>query len=216
VPAGAFTLYVHPHVDHPYLNYAIPDDAGDPGELIAAARARGLVPRLEFVAEACPGVEDALAAAGFAYERRVPVMACTPAELHDPGGVSLTRVQPGCEHVAAMLEVSHAAFGDEPPSAADVARWDGQAVVALDGGAVIGAASWTPVLDALSEIGGVAVAEAFRRRGVGAALTAAAAREAFAEGADLAILTPGDEATARVYARVGFGAVATMVHMRLE
>jgi hypothetical protein len=47
-------------------------------------------------------------------------------------------------------------------------------------------------------------------------LTAAASAHAFADGADLAILTPGDEPTARVYARVGFTPVATMVHMRLE
>jgi GNAT superfamily N-acetyltransferase len=216
VPAGAFTLYVHPHLDHPFLNYAIPDGLGEATDLVAEARSRGLVPRLEFVAEACPGVEEELAREGFATERRVPVMACAVGGLNDPGGVPVVVVTAGSELVRPMREVANAAFGDDPPDEAEIARWDGRAVVALEGGEVIGAASWSTVIDGLSEIGGVAVAERFRRRGVGAALTAAASAHAFADGADLAILTPGDEATGRVYARVGFTPVATMVHMRLE
>jgi predicted GNAT family acetyltransferase len=58
------------------------------------------------------------------------------------------------------------------------------------------------------------VLERFRRRGIAAALTAAVAGEAFAEGAELCFLTPGDEGAERVYARAGFArAGTTMVHM---
>jgi hypothetical protein len=73
VPAGPFVLYVHPHSDHPYLNYAIPAEGtadGDGKALVAAARERGLVPRLEFVEPCFPWVEAALAPAGFQVEAR--------------------------------------------------------------------------------------------------------------------------------------------------
>jgi len=49
VPAGAFTLYIHPTEDHPFLNYAMPNEDAEPdegGELIEAAEGRGLMPRI--------------------------------------------------------------------------------------------------------------------------------------------------------------------------
>jgi predicted GNAT family acetyltransferase len=70
------------------------------------------------------------------------------------------------------------------------------------------------VIDGMSEIGGVAVAEAARRRGIGAALTVAASRGAFDDGASMVLLTPGDDATARVYERAGFRDATTMLHLR--
>ena len=66
--------------------------------------------------------------------------------------------------------------------------------------------------DGVSEIVGVATAEAWRRRGLAGAVTAAAARGAFAAGAELCLLTPGDEGALRVYARAGFRRVARMLH----
>ena len=56
--------------------------------------------------------------------------------------------------------------------------------------------------------------ERFRRRGIAAALTSAAAGQAVAVGAQLCFLTPGDDGAERVYARAGFiRAGTTMVHM---
>jgi hypothetical protein len=43
---------------------------------------------------------------------------------------------------------------------------------------------------------------------------APAARGAFADGASMALLTPGSDPTARVYERVGFRQTTTMVHLR--
>lgn len=48
---------------------------------------------------------------------------------------------------------------------------------------------------------------------VGAALTAAATRAAFDARAQIALLTPSSDDTARVYERVGFRRVATMLHL---
>jgi GNAT superfamily N-acetyltransferase len=70
------------------------------------------------------------------------------------------------------------------------------------------------VIDKMSEVVGIGVAEPARRQGIGAALSAAAARAAFSEGASVALLTPGDDNTARVYERAGFRDATTMLHLR--
>jgi predicted GNAT family acetyltransferase len=58
------------------------------------------------------------------------------------------------------------------------------------------------------------VRERFRRRGIAAALTAAAGADAPAAGAKLCFLTPGDDGAERVYTRAGFArAGTTVVHM---
>jgi GNAT superfamily N-acetyltransferase len=218
IAAGAFVLYVHPHDPHPFLNYAIPAPGateGDGAELIGVARARGLVPRLEYLESCFPWVEQSLSASGFARETHLRLMTCPRDALRaPPASVDLRRVDPGSPLVGPMLTVTRAAFGEGPPDDQEIARWDGQTVAALVDGEVVGGATWTTVIDGMSEIGGVAVAEAARRRGIGAALTVEATRRAFADGATLALLTPGDDATARVYERAGFRDATTMLHLR--
>jgi ribosomal protein S18 acetylase RimI-like enzyme len=59
------------------------------------------------------------------------------------------------------------------------------------------------------EIAGVATLPSARRRGLGAAVTAALARHALDSGADLVFLTAGSDDIARVYIRVGFRRVGT-------
>jgi len=62
---------------------------------------------------------------------------------------------------------------------------------------------------AVVEIVGVATLPAFRRRGLGAAVTGFLARRALAAGARRVFLSAGSEATARMYAALGFRRVAT-------
>lgn len=220
VVAGPFTLYRSRASDHPYLNYAVPADGVAEWDGIDALReafvARGLQPRLEFVAERAPGLEEALAAAGFELQARIPVMTCPVEDVREvlaPEGVVIARVLGGPD-VRALMEVQAAAFGEGPPSDAAVEAYRGRGLLARADGVPAGAASRSAIAEGVSEIGGVGVLERFRRRGIAAALTAAAAAEAFAEGAQLCFLTPGDEGAERVYARAGFArAGTTMVHM---
>jgi len=220
VVAGSFTLYRSRASDHPYLNYAVPDEGALAWDGIGALREafveRGLQPRLEFVAERAPGLEEALAAEGFELQARIPVMTCPEEDLREvppPPGVVIGRVYGGPD-VRPMMEVQSAAFGEEPPSDAAVQAYHGRGLLAHLDGIPAGAASRSAIAEGVSEIGGVGVLERFRRRGIAAALTAAAAAEAFAEGAELCFLTPGDDGAERVYARAGFSrAGTTMVHM---
>ncbi len=59
------------------------------------------------------------------------------------------------------------------------------------------------------EIAGVATLPAFRRRGLGAALTLALARQALESGAELVFLSASSNEVARVYLSVGFRRIAT-------
>ncbi len=61
----------------------------------------------------------------------------------------------------------------------------------------------------VSEIVGVATLPAYRRRGLGAAVTHALARDAVEHGDQIVFMAAGDEAVARVYARIGFRRIAT-------
>jgi GNAT superfamily N-acetyltransferase len=217
VLAGAFVLYVHPSDRHPYHNYAIPlpgATQGDGRALIAAAHAHDLVPRLEYLEDCFPWVQRSLARDGFEVQGRLALMTCPPADLRSPElDVEIASVEPGSPLVGPMMAAQSAAFGEPPPSAASVAAWSLSGVAALRDGEIVGGAAFTEVIDGLSEIVGIGVLAAHRRRGIGAALTAAATRAAFDAGAQLALLTPGSDDTARVYERVGFARVATMMHL---
>ncbi len=61
----------------------------------------------------------------------------------------------------------------------------------------------------VAEIAGVATLPEFRRRGLGAAITATLARHALDTGVDLVFLSAGSDDVARMYARLGFHRIGT-------
>jgi ribosomal protein S18 acetylase RimI-like enzyme len=223
VRVAPFTVTMHPHDPLRFLNYAIPDDGARPdAAAVAALRdaflAAGRRPRLEWIEEAAPEVADALAAAGMAEELRTPLMTCSPSALVAAAAAvdGLVVGAAGDGDLHDLARVQRAAFGeapllaDEPPS--DPRRGGGGAVLARVAGEPVAVAAWTAVVDGCSEVAGVATAEPWRRRGLAGVMTAAAARAAFAAGAALCVLSPGDERAQRVYARAGFRPAATMLH----
>jgi predicted GNAT family acetyltransferase len=213
VPAGAFTLYVHPTEDHPFLNYAIPNEGAEPDDgsaLVAAARERGLMPRVEAVQPCAPWVRDL---PGFEVEDELRLMA-TEAPVAQESEAEIVVVRKGSPHVAGLLRAQMAAFDEPPPTDERIERWDGRSVAALVDGEVVGGASWTLVLDGMTEVAGIGVLEAYRRRGIAGALTSAATQQGFAEGASMAVLVPGHEGAARVYERAGYANASRMIHVR--
>jgi predicted GNAT family acetyltransferase len=187
-------------------------------QLRVVFRERDRLPRLEWVEEAAPRLAGALAAAGMQEELRTPLMACTPGELRaaeaDVAELRIGPVEDADVHDCASLQ--RVAFGADAVSPDEEIRdprpTGGGAVLARSGGEPVSAASWTRVVDGFTEIVGVATAEPWRGRGLAGAVTAAAAAGAFAGGAEVCVLSPGDEVAQRVYTRAGFGRVATMLH----
>jgi ribosomal protein S18 acetylase RimI-like enzyme len=80
--------------------------------------------------------------------------------------------------------------------------------VALVDGQPVGVGGHQPV-ERVTEIVGVGVLPAFRRRGIGAALTSFLVQDALARGLETVFLSAGDDVTGRVYERAGFRRVAT-------
>jgi len=80
--------------------------------------------------------------------------------------------------------------------------------VAEDENGPLASGSHQPV-DDVTEIVGVATLPAARRRGLGAAVTAALVADAQQRGVDVIFLSAGSEAVARIYERVGFRRIAT-------
>ncbi|MGW4498421.1 GNAT family N-acetyltransferase [Micromonospora sp. NPDC004336] len=107
---------------------------------------------------------------------------------------------------AAVAEVDEAALDEERARVADGRRLSALAGTTADGALASGMAMR---VDDVAEIAGIATLPAARRRGLGAAVTAALARELLAAGTELVFLSAGSEDIARVYLRVGFRRVGT-------
>ena len=81
-------------------------------------------------------------------------------------------------------------------------------VVAEDDSGPLAAGSHQPI-DGVTELTGIATLPSARRRGIGAAVTAALVADARARGAQTVFLSAGSDEIARVYERVGFRRVGT-------
>jgi ribosomal protein S18 acetylase RimI-like enzyme len=229
---GPFTATFDRDDANPYLNYAIPDDGARPtaqqvAALVATYRARGRVPRLEYLPTAAPAVEAALLAGGFVVEGRLPGMTCVPGAVVDlaPAGAVTIAVPQTDADWRGMSVAQHAAFDlaadAEAVSADEVARQrarlaaGGHALLARDEqtGAVVGGGVATVPGDGVTEIAGIGVLESHRRRGIAGAITSGLTRAAFAAGLTTVWLTPGDHGAHRVYARAGFADAKVILHV---
>ena len=191
-----------------------------------AFRTRNRRPRLEYLPRCAPRVEPALLAAGFTEENRPPVMACGPGDLLAPppvDGLALAEPADDATYLRAAA-VQHAGFGEPGPVLSDagaglrrMAESGGVVVLAtLADGTDAGAAACSPPVGGLTELGGLAVLEAARRRGIGAAVAAWATRRAHARGLRAVWLEPGDPDVERLYARLGHRVVAERLTISLR
>lgn len=107
---------------------------------------------------------------------------------------------------AAVAGLDEAALDEERARIADGRRLSALAGTPADGALASGMAMR---VGDVAEIAGIATLPAARRRGLGAAVTAALARALLDAGTDLVFLSAGSEDIARVYLRVGFRRVGT-------
>lgn len=222
---GPFDVFLDPVSDHPYFNYAIPRDGAEPSpaavhEIVTVMGRASRLPRLEFLPAAAPAAEAALREYGFAEQLRTPLMtraATDPApEEPIPDGVLVQQLGPDAEReqLAGFNRVRAEAFGEPEAADAGAAAFSRRvAVIAYADEEIVGGGMCLEALEGVVELVGIGVAEAYRGRGIGAAVTAELARLAFAAGTEVAFLTPGSEATRRVYERAGFVAGGDMLHL---
>jgi GNAT superfamily N-acetyltransferase len=202
-------------------NYAVPDQGACPGPgdvdaLIAFFRRHDRIPRLEYIEDSAPRAWPALAAAGFALERRITVMTATPdtpLTPHSPAGTTFRQASIETDLMTAATVQHHAYQEPGPPGPQDITRLTrliqrgGIIAIAVDdaSGTVTGAGLVDVTADC-AEVGalaGVGVLTAFRRRGIASALSAYLARTAHPQGISLVFLE-AEPAEEQIYRRTGF------------
>lgn len=230
VRVGPFVCRFNPSWSSPYANYAIPDDHAEPTPadvraLISVFAEQDRRPRLEYLPSCAPAVEAVLLAAGFTVEDRPPLMACSPDNLTvPPPNPDLEFLEPRTDfELDDLAIVQHRAFGEEgdpEPGAGTRARRvyenGGIVVLARFRGTPAGGGSCSAPVDGLTELGGIAVAERFRRRGIGAALSAHLTALAHQRGYRVVWLEPADESVERVYARIGFRVIGEKLNISVR
>lgn len=216
---GPFTLFVRRSVDgfpyyaRPRLGLAAEVSRADVDDVRARQRELGLPERLEWVHQTTPSLLVAARASGLA------VAECPLLVLAEPVSVPGRPVRilgPG-DDLARVVGAVHAGFegtDDVAPRPADLqAQLLRAGLLAMAGaydecGAVVGGGSHGPRGDT-TELVGIAVLPRARRRGYGAAISAALVADAQARGLRTIFLSAQDDAVARVYERVGFVRVGT-------
>ena len=237
-PVGPFTVFINPRTDFKYFNYAIPDRPDLEGQTDAEAQAaledvkavfqaRDRRPRFEFFEAYTPRLGGLLRANGFVEEGRQWSMLCRPRDFSLPpsvAGLEVTRLDAehhAREDVRDFLLAQQQGFNPENTEPVDEAAIDEQArgyresgwrgLLGRVGLEPAGVASYAHPIYGVSEIAAVATREAFRRRGIGAYLTALATQAAFDAGAETACLTAEDERAGRMYERLGYQPFSVML-----
>jgi GNAT superfamily N-acetyltransferase len=219
---GPFAVLLDRESTSPYRNYAAPRTSALPSrdeldELVALFAARGLPARLEYV-EHDPHLTDALTAAGFTVVQRIPLLTLGTlvAPPPVPGvAIAVARNEGGLVGAAAVMGL---AYDDDEPIERSTARLgrtiDGGGAVIIaqheESEQVIGAGLHTSAVAGRVEIAAVATHPDFRRRGVASNVGAALARHAVDMGTAPFLQAEGD-AEARMYERIGFERIASMV-----
>jgi ribosomal protein S18 acetylase RimI-like enzyme len=231
---GPFTLFVNDGAGWPY--YARPSlgatafTASDVNRVRERQRALGVPESFEWTADVSPALRAAVEAAGLSVAE-YPLMALLdegqPPRL--PDGVTLRLVTPD-DDLARIGAVAAVAFG-VPGTAAGPEGVDALARAELSSemagfvrerlraGRTVTAAAFTaegPVATGsyqpvgnVSEVAGVGTLPAYRRRGLGAAVTGLLVEDARRRGIQTIFLTAGSEDVARIYHQLGFRRIAT-------
>ncbi|HZC27352.1 MAG TPA: GNAT family N-acetyltransferase [Actinopolymorphaceae bacterium] len=233
---GPFTLFVS-NGAWPY--YARPRLAHTGGFSSTQVRAvwerqqRLRVPvSFEWVHEVSPGLAEAATAAGLVVERRPLLLLDQLAGVPAPSGVSvrfLAADEPDLTRAIAAVDLGFGVPGAEVGAAGPQQRDERAAAMkpdrvayfrdriangllhwasADDASGPVGGGSYHPRAD-VAELTGIGTVPSVRRRGIGAAVTAALAAHALAHGVKLAFLSAGSLDAARIYERVGFRHIGT-------
>jgi len=183
--------------------------------------AHGRRPRIEFLDECHPGLAEVLQANGFREEGRTSLLGCTRAswrQVDPPPGVRIEPLLPDVPWKVARqyLQVQREAYKLEMPVPEEgpPGFWPalalGAGLLVLVDGEPAAAGGITPHTDGLSDVRGLAVRDAYRRRGLGAFLLSALGRVAHETGVEALLVIPEGPGAQSIAERAGFAPVATL------
>lgn len=229
---GPFTLFVQEGNGWRYYARPTPGAEAVTAADVEAVRARqrelGQPEAIEWVVELTPDVGPAAEATGLTTHRmpllHLPETAARSVGTPDDVQIRIVGPDDDLRSVGAVASLGFGnpgtAIGEVGPEALSSAAGgmdpailafsrarvrDGLTVTAAAfvGGQPVSVGSHQPC-DGATEIVGVATLPAFRRRGIGVAVTAALIEDAVARGIDVIFLSAGSPDIARVYERAGF------------
>jgi len=235
---GPFTLFVHRNAGWPYYARPTPGCPGvrssDVDLVRARQRALGLAETFEWIADVVPSVGPAAAESGLSVSEHPLMYLDVLLPSRPPEGFEVRMVE-AQDDLALLHAVAEIGFRNRGTGRGRAGVAEAQEIVSrgtdatllatmherLDAGLTVTAAVFDgetgkPVavgahqpLESTTEIVGVATLPAFRRRGLGAALTSALVRDALMRNCHTVFLTADDDAVARVYQDVGFRRIGT-------
>lgn len=239
---GPFTCYLNASSPHEALNVAVPDEPAegrrvrvegapvesddDPTIALPLVKAHFLshhrIPRVEFLAELYPDLDQVLAEQGWREEMRLPLLACTRETWRPVAAAPTLRVEallPETPWPIARdyLLVQREAYGLEMPipERAPPGHWEalqiGAGLLATLDGVPVAAGGLTPQVEGLCDVRGLGVKPAARRKGVATFLLSALSRIAHETGAEAVVAIPDGAASIALAKKAGFVPVATVV-----
>lgn len=221
---GSLVLFLQTHDGgHPfYARPAYPARGTPTVEDVLAVRARqhelGVPESFEWVYDVTPGLLRVADRAGLSV-LRAPLLVLDPTELPPPDPRARV-LDDAPEEIGVVARLAFSSPGTEP-GPVGVAERDAalagaqpkesrhrHAVAERPGQGVVSVGTAQRAGNVV-EIAGVGTLPSVRRQGLGAAVTAALARDALDRGAEIVFLSAGSETIARVYERVGFHRIGT-------
>ncbi|MEO3937131.1 GNAT family N-acetyltransferase [Dermatophilaceae bacterium Soc4.6] len=242
---GAFTLFVsrggpgaYDYYARPRLGLDRPVTAADVGAVLDRQVELGVPRALEWVDETTPSLLAAAEASGMVVER-CPLLVLVGAPVTPPVEAQVRVLEADDPDLAGVLASISVGFGHPGTATGAVGSTErdaeaasrvhgasatasavraGRTVVVgalVAGVGAVGGGSHRPRGDT-TEVVGVGVLPAYRRRGAAGAVTAALARTALDAGLTTVFCGAQDDAVAHVYERVGFRRVGTACIGRVE
>jgi ribosomal protein S18 acetylase RimI-like enzyme len=227
---GPLRLFVSQAV--PWSYYARPAGGAIDAHDVTSVRRRqwtlGVPEAFEWIVDLAPTLGPAARATGLHVDE-LPLMVLARPPSQPDVAARLRRLEPDDPELAASRAVADIAFGARrgdagarerdaalrnfPEDRLTAVRERMAAgltvtVVAEDEDGVVAVGSHQPVGD-VTEVVGVGTLPAARRRGLGAAVTAALVADACRGGAEVVFLSAGGDDVARLYGRLGFERVGT-------
>lgn len=225
-----FIVFTDAKEDFSYLNYAIPTKSVVDSfneeylqiEQIFRENKRRV--RFEFLQEFAPSLPLLLQTVGLIEEYRIDFMICTKQSCLLPRGIDNLYVKViNANSISLDLKnfrlVQEISFNEKSTLRLDDIDENDVIERIGNGCGYIGylqdkpivASQYTSILRGVTELVGVATLPRYRRRGFGAILSARATQEAFFHGADIVCLSAADENASRLYSKIGFRKIATML-----
>jgi ribosomal protein S18 acetylase RimI-like enzyme len=220
--AGGFVVLLTPDDPLIWINYAVPTSEATPNdvdEMIAVFQKARRTPRLEFFADLWSDTITSLEQRGFICEKRMPIMVLNRDEWH------------GLKHNHEIREIDAPKFNEfnkvlseafgmenvettsdplDDPTYQRIASGATLACFALKDGQVVGGGLGVGTKE-IREIAGIGTLKDFRKQGIASAVIAHLLDQFFAQGGEIAWLTPGDDTAQSVYSNLGFRTIAEQV-----